>query len=198
MKKLTDELMISETEGDTIDIILSPDKTPEAYERKVRCMMTSGLSREEAEGYVLGTPLPMEFFYDIGRGLFAVESEAVTNTPVYNPYTGREIPEQEETEQETPEKLNEEQLKKDGWECTDPDTGQWGRKINDFTWEYFDNGDGPEDAITINLRHYTIAQIEDAIQTYGYSLVPGVEFIYKQCDDSFLQIIAECLFELGE
>jgi hypothetical protein len=56
--------------------------------------MLNGLSREDAEHLTLNNPITLELFYDIGRGLFAVESEVVECIPVYNPYTGDEIPEQ--------------------------------------------------------------------------------------------------------
>lgn len=95
--------------------------------------------------------------------------------------------------------MTKEELLAAGWECTDPDTGQWGRKVNDFTWEYFDNGEGPEDADYIDVRRYTVAQIESTIQAYGYTLAPGgpdnIQSIYG---NSYLQIIAECLFEMQE
>lgn len=59
--------------------------------------------------------------------------------------------------------MNDQELLEQGWKCTDPDTGQWCRKIDDFTWDYFDNDDGPENATRIDVRHYTIKQIESTI-----------------------------------
>ncbi len=85
------DLRISEIEGETIDIRLTPETYPATFERKVRCIMSGGMTRREAEQFVLTSPLCMELFYDIGRGLFAVEAEAVTEIPIYNPYTGKEI-----------------------------------------------------------------------------------------------------------
>lgn len=85
---MNDKLIISSTEAEIIDVYLCPNKYPVAYERKVRCMMSSGLTREEAEKTVLTTPIQIELFYDIGRGLFAVESEPIGYIDVYNPYTG--------------------------------------------------------------------------------------------------------------
>jgi hypothetical protein len=93
---MTDDLIITETEGETIDILLTPEKYPVAFDRKVRCIMSSGMTRQEAEEYVRITPLCMELLYDIGRGLFAVESEAVANTHIFNPYTGKEIAKEDE------------------------------------------------------------------------------------------------------
>jgi hypothetical protein len=58
--------------------------------------MNSGLSREEAESTVQATPLTLEIFYDIGRGLFALESEPIGYIPVFNPYTGEEVKKENE------------------------------------------------------------------------------------------------------
>ncbi len=90
------ELTINAIKCETIDILLTPEKYPAAFGRKVRCMMSGGLSREEAEEIILKTPITVEIFYDIGHGLFAVESEAVDNNEIFNPYTGEEIPKEEE------------------------------------------------------------------------------------------------------
>lgn len=87
-----DDLVITDDDGDTIDIQLTPSVTPDTFPRKVRCLMLSGLSQEEAEKDVAKTPIQMELFYDVGRGLFAIEADAIGCTPLYNPYTGKEIP----------------------------------------------------------------------------------------------------------
>ena len=86
---------IDETECKTIDILLTPEKYPTAFERKVRCVMSGGMTRQEAEEHVRMTPICLEIFYDIGRGLFAVESEAVDNTDIFNPYTGKTVTKEE-------------------------------------------------------------------------------------------------------
>ena len=92
-----DGLVIQESECETVDITLMPEKYPVAFERKVRCVISGGMPRQEAEEYVRTTPICLEVYYDIGRGLFAVESEAVDNTEIFNPYTGEEIPKEEES-----------------------------------------------------------------------------------------------------
>ena len=82
-------------EAETIDVFLSPSKTPVAYEKKIRELTdSSGMSKAEAEKYLL-QPIELELFYDYDRGVFAVEAEAVGATPIFNPYTGDEIPEEE-------------------------------------------------------------------------------------------------------
>jgi hypothetical protein len=87
------ELRITEQEGDVRDIYLDPEEMPEACRRKkYELVHNSGMTTEEADRHILTTPIPLEFFYDIDRGLFAVEAEAGECSEVYNPYTGREIP----------------------------------------------------------------------------------------------------------
>lgn len=85
------ELRISDEEGDVIDIYLCPNKTPLTYQRKVKCLISSGMTEDEAKRHITQEPMVLELFYDIGRGLFTVESEAVDNTSIYNPYTREEI-----------------------------------------------------------------------------------------------------------
>lgn len=87
-----DNLKVTFDSGDTIDVYIDPVKMPDIYRRKMKCLLTSGMSQEEAEKHLLQNPLQLELFYDIGRGLFAVEAEAADSTPIFNPYTGEEIP----------------------------------------------------------------------------------------------------------
>jgi hypothetical protein len=93
---MEDKLIIPAEYSETIDVFLSPTAMPRAYECKVRCLMKSGLSREEAEQTVQTTPLTLEIFYDIDRGLFALESEAIECIDVYNPYTGEIVPKEDD------------------------------------------------------------------------------------------------------
>lgn len=89
---MDNELRISEEEGDVIDVLLCPNKKPIVYARKKKELVErSGMTEHEAEKYLL-RPIPLELFYDYDRGLFGVESEAVGETEIYNPYTGQEIP----------------------------------------------------------------------------------------------------------
>ncbi len=57
--------------------------------------MSGGMSRQEAEEYVRTTPICLEVYYDIGRGLFAVESETADNIEIFNPYTGETVTKEE-------------------------------------------------------------------------------------------------------
>lgn len=88
---MDDELRITENEGDVIYIELCPHKTPIAYLRKKKEYMDLGMSEQDAE-YHLSSPIPIELFYEFYRGLFGVEHEAIDCYKIYNPYTGKEIP----------------------------------------------------------------------------------------------------------
>ncbi len=95
-KRTEDALVIHNEVGDVIDVFLSPCRTPATYQRKKKELIEiAGMTEEEAERDLLH-PMQLELFYDIGRGLFAVESEAVDSTEIYNPYTGEEIPKEPE------------------------------------------------------------------------------------------------------
>lgn len=99
------------------------------------------------------------------------------------------------------EELTDSNLVNDGWECTDHSCDQWCKKVDNFSYLYFEKGKGDKDTPTmIDVRDYTVKEIESAISSYGYSLSKsdGKENIYETYGDSALQIIAECLFELGE
>lgn len=74
-------------EYEPIEICLTPDKTPIAYQNKVQCLMNSGLSEDEAkrEAY---TPIELELYYETDSGLFAIEPGAVESGTVYSPYSG--------------------------------------------------------------------------------------------------------------
>ena len=73
-----DTLIVTETEGDTFDLQLSESSTPETFRRRAASLTGSGLS--------------MEIFCDSERGIFAVEAEPLAYSPLFNPYTGEEIP----------------------------------------------------------------------------------------------------------
>lgn len=71
-------------------VYLTPGKTPIAYENRVQCLMMSGMDRLEAERFAL-EPIELELYYEIGYGLFAVDSEAVDSNGVASPYTKEEL-----------------------------------------------------------------------------------------------------------
>ena len=92
----SDRLAIADETCEVIDIVTTPDAYPELFRRRVKCLTSSGLPQSEAEKFVASTPLKLELFYDIDRGGFAIDAEAVGNMPLYNPYTGKEISDETE------------------------------------------------------------------------------------------------------
>ena len=87
-----DCIAITDDVTEVIEVLTTPTLNPEIFRRRVRSLTLSGLSREEAEKYVTSTPQKLELFYDVNLGAFAIDAEAVGNTPLYNPYSGKEIP----------------------------------------------------------------------------------------------------------
>lgn len=85
------QLRITEEEGDVVDIFLCPNKTPVAYARKIKELMSAGMTEAEAENCLL-RPIPIELFYSFDQGLWGIEAECLSSCEVYDPYTGEEIP----------------------------------------------------------------------------------------------------------
>lgn len=84
---MEEKLILNSIEdAEIISVRLSPDETPIAYENRVRCLMLSGLSREEAEKVAL-EPMDLELYYEIGAGLMAVDPAAVESGTIWSPYT---------------------------------------------------------------------------------------------------------------
>lgn len=73
--------------AEVFQIQLDPIKHPIAYSHRVESLISSGLSRAEAEREAL-MPIDMEVFYDPTVGCFSVESEAIESVEIYNPYNG--------------------------------------------------------------------------------------------------------------
>ena len=83
------------SECEVILVRLDKHRHPIAYNRAKKELMSSGLSKSEAEDVLL-TGYEMEVFYSEGQGLFMVESEAIESTPIYNPYDGTECETEED------------------------------------------------------------------------------------------------------
>lgn len=87
-------LAITDDEEEVIEVWTTPRTNPKMFHRRVRSLMLSGLSQAEAEHSASNEPLKLELFYDVALGAFAINAEAVGNTPLYHPYTGQEIPDE--------------------------------------------------------------------------------------------------------
>ena len=71
---------------ESIGVHLSEEDTPIAFGMRVKSLISSGLSSEEAKK-AAKEPIELELYYDPDAGLFAVESDAVESGIIYNPYT---------------------------------------------------------------------------------------------------------------
>lgn len=81
------------------------------------------------------------------------------------------------------------------WVVTDPNTDQRGRYLSEYQYE-FEEGDK---TAVIDIRDYTMEQIENCINSYGYSLVwtrNGPRNIWELYGEETMWIVAECIFEM--
>lgn len=83
---------------DSINIYLDENKTPIAFERKLKELMEQGAfdNEEDAKKWIRTTPIELELYYHIDYGLFGVESDAVECSDVYDPYDGKLMEEWED------------------------------------------------------------------------------------------------------
>lgn len=89
--------------------------------------------------------------------------------------------------------------KKSGdWILTDPDTEQYGKQLSKNCF-VFKEKDSTEEKIDISS--FTLGQIEDTINAYGYTLLSsesGNTNIADLYGDESSWIIAECIFEMNK
>lgn len=77
-------------EMESIMVQLTEEKTPIAFNRKVKELLDQGAfeSEEDAKAWVYQNPIELELYYSIDCGLFGVESDAIENgADIYDPYT---------------------------------------------------------------------------------------------------------------
>ena len=80
-----------ENKYESVNIILSKEKCPIAFEKYVKDIMQGGMTREEAEKYASETPIELELYYQVGFGLFGISSDYVENVESFvSPYNGDE------------------------------------------------------------------------------------------------------------
>lgn len=91
----------SDDDYESIMITLTPKTYPKAFKAKVDELMEEGVfnNREEAEAWVIDSPIELELYYDKGKGLFGVESGFVESVSEFtSPYgtTYKEVERDEE------------------------------------------------------------------------------------------------------
>ena len=86
---------------ESINITLSRENTPIAYQNKLDELMDCKAfdTQAEAEAWLNETPIELELYYENGYGLFGVEAEAVENTEIQSPYSGTPILDEDEIDQ---------------------------------------------------------------------------------------------------
>ena len=86
---------------ESINITLSRENTPIAYQNKLDELMDCKAfdTQAEAEEWLSETPIELELYYENGYGLFGVESEAVESTEIKSPYSGAPILDEDEIDQ---------------------------------------------------------------------------------------------------
>ena len=75
------------------------------------------------------------------------------------------------------------------WTCTDSDTGQYGRRLSTYKYEFKE--DNREQEI-IDLEKYSWKEICDGCEGY----YPNMDELFKTYGEQSTWIIAECLFEM--
>ncbi len=85
-----EELRITTEEDQIVNVFLKPNT--EVYKRRKYELVASGMNDDEADDYLSTTPIQLELFYSESQGLWGVESEALDNCEIYNPYSGKEVP----------------------------------------------------------------------------------------------------------
>ncbi len=76
---------------EVVEIRLDPVKHPVAFDAKRQELVNAGMTRDEAERFILAVPFVMEVYYAPNQGLFLVESEAIESTDIHNPYDGEVV-----------------------------------------------------------------------------------------------------------
>lgn len=83
---------------ESVNITLSKENTPIAYQNKLDELMECGAfdTKAEAEKWISETHIELELYYEKGYGLFGVEAEAIECTEIHSPYSGAPILDEDE------------------------------------------------------------------------------------------------------
>ena len=72
---------------ESVMILLTPEKTPIAYQHRVDELINCGTKERDAKILAL-EPIELEIYYEQDCGLFGVDSGAVESGTIYSPYSG--------------------------------------------------------------------------------------------------------------
>jgi hypothetical protein len=79
-----------------LNVYLTEDLFPKAFGAKLKELIGCEMTEQEARKHIGRTALQMELYYSPDSGLFMVESEAVEGGTIINPYTGKELEEEDD------------------------------------------------------------------------------------------------------
>ena len=89
---------------ETVEVRLTPEKYPIAYQNKLDELMEQGAfdTKEEAEKWIRESTFVLELYYQKHHGLFAVESDALESAfeTMSSPYNGEAFEEEQGYEKE--------------------------------------------------------------------------------------------------
>lgn len=89
---LDHSVAITDDEEEIVEVWTTPQTNPKTFRERVKSLMISGLSQSEAEQIASTEPMKLELFYDVELGSFAIDAEAVGNTPLYHPLRAMKYP----------------------------------------------------------------------------------------------------------
>ena len=79
---------------DSFEITLEENRFPIAFANKLKELQDMGVAEKDARLQIAESPIELELYYEINRGLMAVEAEEVENSSaIYSPYTGEQYEE---------------------------------------------------------------------------------------------------------
>ncbi len=84
---------------ESIVISIDPKRFPKFFANKVKDMVDSGLSQEEAEkeAAIFMRAVELEIYFEVGQGAFAVEIEPLDcGARLFSPFSKEELEESEE------------------------------------------------------------------------------------------------------
>lgn len=88
-----------EEDSESVKVWITKEHHPILWENKVKCLEDTCDSREEAEELaeqIFSSPIELELLYEVGTGLFAIESDALAcGAECFSPFSKARIVEAE-------------------------------------------------------------------------------------------------------
>ena len=78
---------------EVVNVQLSQEEHPQTFKAAVADLVKGGMSEQEAIEHIESNPFQMEVYFSPDASLFLVDTMALENGSVYDPYTGEELSE---------------------------------------------------------------------------------------------------------